>query len=245
MRRGADPRHPQVLFQATLAGTGTFESGGQRWAVGPGEAFIAILPSRHLYYLPATCPEWSFFWFTFDHPYVVERMAALTSRHSPVFLMSPDSPLAAQCLAFFERICHGRFKDPFAEEGALLDWMLGTERHLHELAHPRDQREAMLAEVRQFTHENLGRSFGIDELARRRDISRSHFSHRFRKATGLAPAAYVLQLRLTEVRRQLRETAAPLKEIAAATGFADANHLCKVFRREYHLSPGTYRRQVR
>jgi AraC-like DNA-binding protein len=244
MRRGADPRHPQVMFQATLAGAGAFERGGQRWTVGPETAFLAILPSRHLYYLPEANPEWSFFWFTFGHPYVVSRLAELAERHPPVFALPNSSPLAAQCLAIFEHICHGRFEDDFAEEGALLEWMLGVERHLHDLAHPRDRRDAMLREVRQFTENNLARSFGIEEIAGRHNLSRSHFSHRFRQATGLAAAAYVLELRLAEVRRSLRETAAPLKEIAAATGFADANHLCKVFRRQYHLSPGTYRRQA-
>lgn len=63
-------------------------------------------------------------------------------------------------------------------------------------------------------------------------------------ATGHTPAACVLELRLSEARRRPRETSAPLKDIAAATGFADANHLCKAFRRHFHLSPGAYRSQL-
>jgi len=33
-----------------------------------------------------------------------------------------------------------------------------------------------------------------------------------------------------------------VKEIAAATGFRDANRFCKAFRQSYQLSPGEYRR---
>jgi AraC-like DNA-binding protein len=245
MQRGADLRHPRIVFQATLAGAGAFERGGESWTVGPETAFFAVLPSRHLYYLPRTNAEWTFFWFTFAHPYVVRRLARLAERYPPVFSLPRNSALAARCLAFFERICHGRFEDPFAEEGALFEWMLDLERHLHDLAHPRDRREAMLQELRFYSEANMRRSFGIEEVARRHNMSRSHFSHRFRAATGLAPAAYILELRLAEVRRQLRETASPLKEVADATGFADANHLCKVFRRKFHMSPGAYRRQMR
>jgi AraC-like DNA-binding protein len=244
MQRGADPRHPRIVFQATLTGAGCFERGSQRWTVGPETAFFAVLPSRHLYYLPVDAAEWSFFWFTFTHPYVVRRLAQLAGRHPPVFPLPAESSFGAQCLAFFEHTCQGRFADHFAEEGALLDWTLGLERHLHDLAHPRDRREAMLREVRQFVQDNLRRSFGIEEIARKHHLSRSHFSHRFRAATGLAPAAYVLEIRLAEVCRCLRETTAPLKDIASQTGFADANHLCKAFRRRYHLTPGTYRQQV-
>jgi AraC-like DNA-binding protein len=245
MRRGADPRHPRVMFQATLAGHGAFEGAGQRWIVGPGKAFFAVLPSRHLYYLPEDSPEWTFFWFTFAHPYVVRRIANLIAHHPPVFDLAADSPLAAQSLEFFERTCRDRYEDRFAEEAGLLEWMLGLERHLHDLAHPRNRRETMLATVRRYTLENLSRSFGTEELANLQGLSRSHFSHRFRQATGLAPAAYVHELRLAEVRRRLRDGSAPLKDIALETGFADANHLCKAFRRQYHLSPGTYRKQFR
>lgn len=245
MHRGADARHPRVVFQATLAGAGAFERDGRRWEVGLETAFSAILPSRHRYYLPASSPGWSFFWFTFEHPYVVQRFARLAARHPPVFALPADSRLAAQSLEFFEHAGRGRFEDSFAEEAALFDWMLGFERHLHDLAHPADQREVMLAAAREFALANLGRSFGIDEIARSQGLSRSHYSHRFRQATGLAPAAFVLELRLAEVRRRLRETGAPLKNIAADTGFADANHLCKAFRRQHHLSPGAYRDLVR
>ncbi len=115
---------------------------------------------------------------------------------------------------------------------------------LSRLAHPRGRRERLLEELGAFTRANLGRAFGIEEVARRHGLSRSHFSHQFRAATGMAPATFVLETRLAEARRLLRESGAPLKEVAERTGFADANHLCKAFRRVFHISPGVYRRQV-
>ncbi len=245
LRRGADPRHPRVMFQATLDGWGRFEQGSRRWVVGPESAFLAVLPSRHCYHLPPESPRWSFFWFTFAHPYVVRRLGGLLQRHPPVFALPAGSSIVAESLSFFERCCHGRFDDRFAEEAALLDWTLALERHLHDLAHPRGPREAALEDARRAAIVGLPRALGVEDLARRHGLSRSHFSHGFRRATGLTPAAFMLEVRLGEVRRRLRETRGPLKEIAAETGFADANHLCKAFRRQYHLSPGAYRRQMR
>ncbi len=243
--RDADPRHPRVMFQATLDGWGRFERGSRRWIVGPQQAFFALLPSQHVYCLPPESPQWSFFWFTFAHPYVVQRLTGLARRHPPVLAFPAASPLAAASLALFERCCHGRFDDPFAEEGALLDWMLDLERHLHDLAHPRGRREAMLAETREITLARLPQAVGVEDLARRHGLSRSRFSHCFHGTTGLTPAAFTLEVRLGEVRRRLRGTRDPLKDIADRTGFADANHLCKAFRRRYHLTPGAYRRQMR
>lgn len=244
LRRGDDPAHPRLMLQVTLGGWGAFETGGKTWRVEVGQAFFAILPSAHVYRLPAESPEWSFFWLNCGHPWVVERGQQLAERHAPVFALPADAALMAVCRTFFARICQGRFEDAFAEEMAALEWVLELERHLHDLAHPRGRRGRLLEELREFTQANLGRAFGIEEFAQRHGLSRSHFSHQFREATGLAPAAFVLETRLAEARRLLRESGAPLKEIAERTGFADANHLCKAFRRAFHMSPGVYRRQV-
>ena len=244
LRRGDDPAHPHVVFQATLDGWGRFDRPGRSWDVGAETAFFAVLPSRHVYRLPAESGRWTFFWFNSGHPWVVERLARLARRHPPVFALPAGCRLRVASQSLFERVCQGRFEDGFAEEAALFEWMLEFERHLHEQAHPRDAREIMLADLRAYTLKHLRRSFGIEEFARGQNLSRSHFSHRFKEATGIAPAAHVLDVRLAEARRTLRESGAPLKEIAAATGFADANHFCKAFRRLYHLSPGAYRRQA-
>ena len=244
LRRGDDPEHPRLLLQATLGGWGEFETKGKTWRVEEGQAFLAILPSEHVYRLPEASGEWSFFWLNCGHPWVVERGRQLVARHGPVFPLAADTQLMAVCRTFSTRVCQGRFEDACAEELGVLEWVLELQRHLHDLAHPRGRRERLLEELGAFTRANLGRAFGIEEVARRHGLSRSHFSHQFRAATGMAPATFVLETRLAEARRLLRESGAPLKEVAERTGFADANHLCKAFRRVFHISPGVYRRQV-
>lgn len=245
MERGDPPERPRVVFQVTLDGWGDFEREGESRRVDASRAFFAVFPSEHVYRLPPESPGWTFFWFNFGHPYVVRRLIELGARHAAVLEIAPDSKLMTQSLGLFEQLCRQRLEDSFAEEAALFAWLFEFERHLHDLAHPRTERAAWLEAARRYTLEHLDESFGVDELATDRGVSRGHYSHRFQAATGLTPAAWVLEIRLAEARRRLRESAAPLKDIAADTGFADANHLCKAFRRHFHLSPGTYRRQLR
>jgi len=85
----------------------------------------------------------------------------------------------------------------------------------------------------------------VTDLAQLSGMSRSHFSHSFRAATGMAPAQFIRQIRLEEATRRLLHTEQPIEAIARATGFANANHFCKVFRQRFHLSPGAFRRQMR
>ncbi len=245
LKRGESRKQARITFQATLSGHGVLEKDGRRWRVGPGQAFFVVMPSAHVYYLPEDAPEWTFYWFHFGHPYIVGRIEALAKRHPAVLDVGRNSAFLRQNLALFERICRQRFDDEFDEEEALFNWLFSFERHLHSLAYPQADRQEKLEEVRDYTLANLTRSFGIEEIAVRAGMSRSHYCHRFKDTTGLTPAAYVNEVRLAEACLQLRRSRAPLKEVAAATGFADANHFCKVFRRHYHLSPGAYRGQFR
>ena len=51
--------------------------------------------------------------------------------------------------------------------------------------------------------------------------------------------------RKKRVAKRFIETRLPLKAIASACGFANANHFSKVFRRLQNLSPASYRRTMR
>ena len=81
----------------------------------------------------------------------------------------------------------------------------------------------------------------VAELAEERGMSRTGFTHYFRRTTGLSPARFVNQVRLEEVVKLLVSSSLKLSAIAGLTGFADATHLGKVFRRHYYLTPDKYR----
>jgi transcriptional regulator GlxA family with amidase domain len=91
----------------------------------------------------------------------------------------------------------------------------------------------------------LPKAVDVDDLAADYGMSRSHFSHFFRQRTGLTPARHATEVRVHEATWLLLDSRAPLKQIADACGFVNANHFCKVFRRFQHLSPATYRRAIR
>ena len=91
----------------------------------------------------------------------------------------------------------------------------------------------------------MPKALDVNALAAEYGMSRTHFSHLFRARTGLTPAHFATEVRIHEAARMLLETRTPLKQIAVACGFANANHFCKVFRRIQHVSPKSYRRTVR
>lgn len=244
LKRGKDPDYPCVIFQYTLAGWGCYESGGQTSSVFPGMAFMAYVPSDHRYYFNPEAESWTFFWILTHHPYIVERINRATT--APVNAIPPSHTLVARALHLLEGVyIKGVFHDRFAEELALFEFMTEYERFLHQARYVPSERDTLLDHVRAYVLGALHRPLGVTELAARQGMTRSHFSHYFRATTGMTPAQYIMRIRIEEAAQRLMHTRLKLDSVAQETGFTDANHLCKVFRRHFHLSPGEFRRQMR
>ncbi len=244
LRRGSDPSRPTVLFQCTIDGWGEYVEGGSSAVkVDAGKAMCAVLPSDHRYYLPATSPSWSFVWVMIHHPYVVSRI--VDTRHSlPAVVGVPhDSALFRRIVRLFEA-SQSASSDLLSVEQGLFDVMIEYERLANALLYPAEERERLLADVRGYIVANLSRRVEIEELAGASNMSRSHYGHHFKALTGVPPAQFITQVRLDEAVVRLSATDRKLEAIAADTGFANANHFCKVFRRHFHMSPGEYRRQL-
>lgn len=240
MRAPALTKAPIGVFQYTLEGWGELETDGVVEKVPIEHALNVKVPSRHCYRSAPECERWVFFWMVFDHPYVIERLHAEPDLANSVIAMPADSAPIRAATALL-KIVWGKSADPFAAEQALYRWMLEMERWVFARKHPEEPRMTMLDEVRRLTLAHLDETLPVESVAKRFGMSRTHFTHHFLRTTGLQPAAFMREVRLHAAAGLLRERNLSVKEVAARTGFADANHLCKAFRARFHLSPGSYR----
>lgn len=95
----------------------------------------------------------------------------------------------------------------------LIDWMM---QHLHE-------------------------ELGVEELAQRAHMSPRTFARRFREATGVTPAKWVLAQRVGYA-QQLLENGLSVEEVARRSGFGSGATLRSAFARERGTSPSAYAR---
>jgi AraC-like DNA-binding protein len=100
---------------------------------------------------------------------------------------------------------------------------------------------AVTRRVCDYIEGHLDEKIRLDGLAALAGLSTDHFARSFHQSVGVPPHTYLLRRRLEQVDQMLRETHAPLSEIALATGFSDQSHLARHFRRWAGMSP----RQVR
>ena len=107
-------------------------------------------------------------------------------------------------------------------------------------ADPRMPQVALRA--RDYLHAHAHEDLGLNELAAVTGVDRFRLNRAFKAAFGMAPHAYLVQLRLAQARRQLAAGQAPA-EVAASLGFADQSHLGRWFKRAYGVTPAHYQQR--
>ncbi len=121
-----------------------------------------------------------------------------------------------------------------------------TEQHAEMLAEhaTTDVRAAAIHDTVQFMSEHAGDALSSADLARRARMSPSAYSRLFHRIIGVTPIDYLARLRIQRARRLLSGGNMPLTAIAIETGFYDAAHFTRTFRRLVQCTPGQYRKRL-
>ncbi len=101
--------------------------------------------------------------------------------------------------------------------------------------------QSRLHRIERYVHTNLEADLSLDDLAQVVNLSKYHFSRRFKRRTGQSPYQFVIYERVRTARRRLRETTHSLARIALNVGFNSQSHFTRTFKRHVGLPPGRYR----
>ncbi len=93
---------------------------------------------------------------------------------------------------------------------------------------------------RELIEDEFFEKFSLENSAARFGLDKYKFLRLFKCETGLTPNNYIILQRIEKC-KQLLQTTNDLLEIAIDTGFYDASHLCKHFKRITGVSPLTYK----
>ena len=104
--------------------------------------------------------------------------------------------------------------------------------------------DPITVQAARFIRDNLGKGISVKDVLTHVNRSRTDMEQRFRRYLKCSIHAEILRLRLDRACAFLRQTGSSLDEIAAATGFSTATHLCRLFRRHFGQTPMQYRSQL-
>ncbi|MGW0801525.1 AraC family transcriptional regulator [Nonomuraea sp. NPDC002799] len=102
--------------------------------------------------------------------------------------------------------------------------------------------DSSIAEALTAIHHDPGHPWTVGELGARAGLSRAAFARRFAVLVGQPPLTYLTWWRMTTAARLLRESDAPLRIIAAQTGYSSEIAFAAAFKRQHGRTPGRYRR---
>ncbi|MDR9751762.1 AraC family transcriptional regulator [Pseudomonas sp. SZMC_28357] len=153
-----------------------------------------------------------------------------------------DPRLAQATSLAFETLHGGELK--IVRQTAVDGLLERLTSHLHwRQRYGEDPRLPLVAQrARDYLHANAHLDIGLDQLATVSGVDRFRLTRAFKAAYGLAPHAYLVQLRLSKARRLLASGAQPAA-VAMELGFADQSHLGRWFVRAYGLTPAMYRKR--
>ncbi|MDQ0572592.1 AraC family transcriptional regulator [Variovorax paradoxus] len=93
-----------------------------------------------------------------------------------------------------------------------------------------------------FLEANLPLRVDLNTLASLAGLSPSYYNRAFKAATGLAPYQWQLQARIERAQALLLSANISLDDVAEATGFADAVHFGRTFRKLTGATPSAWRK---
>ena len=151
----------------------------------------------------------------------------------PRFADSAACPGAAELLA---RLCDGSRRGADASKTAY--------DLLCELSHADEAPPTLspiVAEAVQAIRDNYMGLYGVEELSGQLGVSKCHLIRVFSAEVGVSPGKYLIQTRLEAAKLLLLEREYNLDVIANLCGFSGANYLCRVFKKEFGVTPAAWR----
>lgn len=100
---------------------------------------------------------------------------------------------------------------------------------------------ASIKAIKLFINEHFSENITLDSIAGSAFLSASYASRLFKKELGISIMDYLLQVRMNEAKKLLKDTALPIEEVASRTGYADSSYFTKVFRKAEGITPSQYR----
>ncbi|MGY4535130.1 AraC-like DNA-binding protein [Pseudomonas sp. TE3786] len=244
-----DPHwHDSYLIGVTEQGVQQFSCRQQRHISTPGQVFMLEPGEIH----DGTAPSAEGFTYSMLYldPQWLERELHALFEQAPVACqpgfastLIGDVALAGATLQAFQALHEQELR--IVRQTALDGLLTQMTAHLHwrRPQQPLDPRLPLVAQrARDYLHAHVHDDIGLDDLARISGVDRFRLSRAFKAAFGLAPHAYLIQLRLAKARHLLARGETPA-QVASALGFADQSHLGRWFRRAYRLTPADYRKR--
>ncbi|GGA27088.1 helix-turn-helix transcriptional regulator [Paenibacillus physcomitrellae] len=228
------------ILQITLAGRGEIELNGRKHVLEPGHVFLVDVPGSHVYRLPESSSSWELLYVELSHD-ALGFWKELIAAEGPVVRIGLDSAFMKLMWRIYDEAVQDRYKDIYQCSEAAYSIVMQL-ASLFESRRGNRRLPAAVEKCKLFIEERFSEPVGLDEMAQAAGCSKYHLTRECERTLGATPGRYLTMVRLERASVLLLSPEAwTLEEVAAMTGFSNANYFGKVFRRHTGMSPGEFR----
>jgi AraC family transcriptional regulator, arabinose operon regulatory protein len=239
MRRS---EHDEHLMAYVTSGHGYLQIGDtidRIYEVGPGSLWW-IPPNVPHYYYASPDQPWSVYWAHIQKSEATTIYNLIGFEHQPVVRIgvSPD------LVQGFERILHGLREQQdsisvlASASASLRAWLCDVAVILEKQCL---QQASLVDKANKVFEQRLGQKFSLDDIAAEFNLSKFHFSRKYKKLTGKSPASAFMEYKINYACELLRHNKKTISQISYQLGFSDETYFTKVFTKHIGLTPSRYR----
>lgn len=230
-----------ILIYCT-GGKGWYMIGNRRFEVGVNEYVIIPATSTHLRYGSDDGNPWTIYWVHFSGKDMetFNRNFNIGPYDGPRHIHANEKGIELWN-AMFQSLKMGFGKDNLSKASLYLYHFIATFLYPDKPSGEQEEHLDRINDTIRYMQQQLGATLTVEDLARKIELSPSHFSSLFKKATGMSPLNYFIHLKLQKACLLLYTTDMKIKQVAVAIGYDDPFHFSRLFKKSMDVSPEQYR----
>ncbi|MEP4484343.1 MAG: AraC family transcriptional regulator [Halioglobus sp.] len=238
-------RHDDNLLIYCTKGRGKLLTDDFRSSVRAGDLILLPQGVAHTYLANRRDP-WSIFWVHFQGASTGVFTQYLGYREGSPLVHAGVSPaLIGGFTSLMEVRRTGYSTQAFINAANQLRHLL-SQIALETRAHQgRSHGSLRLEQLQSFMLENIDQNLTLDTLAATANMSKYHFSNRYKRLTGYSPIKHFLNMKMEHACHLLDSSDLSIKTIALSLGYDDPLYFSRLFSKTIGVAPRSYRASLR
>ena len=227
------------IIHFIASGKGVYEKNGVKYTLGANDGFYCPADEM-VFYIADSEQPWEYYWVGFngvDSPWLLS--AAGLSSENPCFKCDNSEPIVKSMLDIYNSNGHNIYNEVemIGSFYRLMSYII-RENQSTDSIH-RKSTDYINLSIK-FIEHNYSRLISVNDIAASAGISRSHLYRLFTQELNITPNEYLIQYRLNNACKLLRDSNINISEAAYSSGFSDPLYFSRVFKRVKGMTPTEY-----
>ena len=239
-------QHQDHLLIFCTDGEGTVDADNTTLNIQAGDILVLPKGTSHRYQAKTHKP-WSIYWVHFSGELSNLFLEPLLNEQQNLIILNPDGH--SKIVRDFEMLLEvrqtGYNQRSFIHASNLLKQLLSYLSASHPRTKTREGLYFDLSAVHALMQEKLHGQLALGELAEKVNLSKYHFSSKYKAITGQSPIQHFLHLKMEHACFLLDISDNSIKTISRNLGYDDSYYFSRLFKKIIGISPREYRQLKR